>query len=200
MVASLHGGNLDRWFEQLCRIQHRQLEQVVATSHKALKPTVLPHQGGVYAFWWTGSLALLRAEECNRRLLLRGPGRRVVALEINDEWLGLDTGLPVPLYVGKTAGSLAKRVGQHLRLGSGARMLPRGYDAFKQPAPTTSCQLRTGIEHLFPQQQDTRALILENVGLSYVLLDGDTHAANRFYLEDLAIGLVRPPLNVDIER
>jgi hypothetical protein len=60
--------------------------------------------------------------------------------------------------------------------------------------------LRAGVEHLFPRELDSRTLILENVGLSYVLLDGDAHAANRFYLEDLAIGLMRPPFNVDIER
>jgi len=43
-------------------------------------------------------------------------------------------------------------------------------------------------------------LVLDNIGLSFVELDGDTHAGNRFYLEDLAIGLMRPPFNVDIER
>jgi hypothetical protein len=32
------------------------------------------------------------------------------------------------------------------------------------------------------------------------LLDGDDHGANRFYLEDLAVVLLRIPLNVDIER
>ena len=42
--------------------------------------------------------------------------------------------------------------------------------------------------------------MLDNVGLSHVELHGDEHAANRFYLEDMAIGLMRPPLNVDIER
>ena len=136
----------------------------------------------------------------NHLLVLHGPGGRGVTIQIDDHWLGLDTDLPVPLYVGKTAGSLAKRVGQHLRLGSGDRMLPLGKDPVKPDAPTTSCQLRAGVEHLFPQERDTRALILQNVGLSYVLLDGDAHAANRFYLEDLAIGLMRPPLNVDIER
>ena len=36
--------------------------------------------------------------------------------------------------------------------------------------------------------------------MSYVLLDGPIHAANSFYLEDMAIGLMRPPLNVDVER
>jgi hypothetical protein len=36
--------------------------------------------------------------------------------------------------------------------------------------------------------------------MSFVTLDGDGHAANRFYLEDLAVGLMRPALNIDIER
>jgi hypothetical protein len=42
--------------------------------------------------------------------------------------------------------------------------------------------------------------MLDNVGLSWVELPGDEHAANRFYLEDLAVGLMRPMLNIDIER
>lgn len=42
--------------------------------------------------------------------------------------------------------------------------------------------------------------MLDNVGISYVVLSGDEHAVNRFYLEDLAIGMMRPPLNIDIER
>jgi hypothetical protein len=33
-----------------------------------------------------------------------------------------------------------------------------------------------------------------------VTLDGDEKAAARFYLEDLAIGLMCPILNVDVER
>jgi hypothetical protein len=33
-----------------------------------------------------------------------------------------------------------------------------------------------------------------------VELDGDEQAANRFYLEDLAVGLMRPILNIDVER
>jgi hypothetical protein len=53
---------------------------------------------------------------------------------------------------------------------------------------------------MFQKAAETRTLTLANVGLSFVELDGDEHAANRFYLEDLAIGLMRPPFNVDIER
>ncbi len=85
-------------------------------------------------------------------------------------------------------------------LGSDGLILKHTGGAKKLKAPTTSCQLRAGIEHLFTSHTNTRALILENVGLSYVVLNGDDHAANRFYLEDMAIGLMRPALNVDIER
>jgi hypothetical protein len=44
-----------------------------------------------------------------------------------------------------------------------------------------------------------RALILENGGISVVKLDADFNAANRFYPEDRAIGLMRPRLKADIE-
>lgn len=120
-------------------------------------------------------------------------------LRLDDRWLGLEAKLPVPLYVGKTARDVSKRVGQHLMLGK-QRILPMVKHRKKQQSPTTSCQLRVGIEHLFPVTADTRTLTLGNVGLSFVEFDGDERAANRFYLEDLAIGLMRPPFNVDVER
>jgi hypothetical protein len=120
-------------------------------------------------------------------------------LHLDDEWLGISTNLPIPLYVGKNADSIAKRVTQHLRLQDDrVTEMFEGYK--KRPRPTTTCQARAGAEHLFPRLPNTRDLVLDNVGLSWVELGGDEHAANRFYLEDLAVGLMRPILNVDIER
>lgn len=199
MVAVVHGGTIGRWFEELCRIKVVPLRTACRANLSGLRPRAIPRGGGVYAFWWTGPTQLLTAESCNRLLDLPGPGGRRVLLELNDDWLGLSTALPLPLYVGKNASNVSKRVGQHLRLAA-RRMLPLGGGAVKQTRPTPSCQLRAGVEHLFPQEADTRSLVLDNVGLSFVELDGDGHAANRFYLEDLAVGLMRPPLNVDIER
>jgi hypothetical protein len=199
MPATIHGGSLGRWFEELCRIKISRLRDVVAADGSRLTGGRLPTEGGVYAFWWTGDSDLLSHESSNRLIELRGPGQRPVLLEIDDEWLGMSTQLPIPLYVGKNADSISKRIGLHLLLGK-QRILPLGGGAQKAKRPTTSCQLRAGVEHFFPNTTDTRSLILENVGLSYVKLHGDQHAANRFYLEDLAIGLMRPPLNVDIER
>lgn len=199
MTAVVHGGSLGRWFEELCRIKYERLQKFVVANGERIKTGVLPEKGGVYVFWWTGDRNIMRSPSCNRKLELLGPGEKPVLLEIDDEWLGLSTDLPVPLYVGKNAGSIAKRIGQHLLLGS-ERILPLGGGVKKVKRPTTSCQLRAGVEHLFPHEVDTRSLMIENVGLSYVVLHDDNHAANRFYLEDLAIGLMRPPLNVDIER
>ena len=80
------------------------------------------------------------------------------------------------------------------------RVLATGSAADRRERPTPSCQLRAGIDQLLPDEPDAKAIVLENVGLSYVGSDGDSNAANRVYLEDLAIGRMRPPLNVDVER
>jgi hypothetical protein len=85
MPANVQGGNLGRWFEQLCRIKYDQLGQIVASTRRALAAGALPHEGGVYAFWWTGDRGLLRGEDCVRLLQLHGPGGRPVRLEMDDE-------------------------------------------------------------------------------------------------------------------
>ena len=199
MEAVVHAGTLGRWFEELCRIKVHRVRNLVRSQDYRLRTDGLPAAGGVYCCWWTGPLGLLRDEACNRKIELVGPGGRTVTLRFDDEWLGLSADLPIPLYVGKTADSLLNRVKQHLLLDR-----PRITTTFqghrKQGRPTTSCHARAGVEHLFPLQPDTRDLVLDNLGLSFVVLDGDNHAANRFYLEDLAIGLMRPMLNIDIER
>lgn len=41
---------------------------------------------------------------------------------------------------------------------------------------------------------------IENLALSYVRLDGNQNFYERFFLEDLAIGRLRPVFNVDSER
>ena len=134
-----------------------------------------------------------------RGVVLHGPGGRAVRVQLDDEWLGIEAGAYIPLYVGKTSSGLRKRLTQHLMLSHGRLLAPdRGEK--KSARPSTSCQLRAGIEDLFPDDLDSRPRVIDNVGLSFVSLDGDENAANRFYLEDLAVGQMRPPLNLDIER
>ena len=202
MSGAVHGGSLGRWFEELCRLKHPYLREVVRPrgSDFSLVPNALPSQGGVYAFWWVGGSEALRSPEFNRQVHLHGPNGRTVRLRVDDEWLGLEADLPIPLYIGKTADSLSKRVGKHLLLGTPTRVIPRELGPQRHKAPTTSCQLRAGVEHHFLELETPIPFILDNVALSYVILDGDDAAANRFYLEDLSIGLMRPPINIDVER
>lgn len=198
MPARLESSMLEDWLENLKTVTFETLANLVVPNRTSLIANKLPRLGGVYAFWWTGDIDLLR-NQSNRKWLKYGPGGRPVLIDIDDVWLGLTRGPPFPLYVGKTADSLVKRVGQHLRLKT-PRISKPGKRLPDYRPPTTSCQLRDGIEQLFPLAPDSRTIMLENVGLSFVELHSDLHSVNRFYLEDLAIGSLRPPLNVDIER
>ncbi len=199
MRNTLQSHLFERWYEELCRIKINSLKDIVYSNNVRLISNRLLKKGGIYTFWWTGKITMLASNKSNRNIILKGAGGKSIKLLIDDGWLGIESNLPVPLYVGKNASDLSKRIGQHLRLNS-KRMFPIGTNIHKRKAPTTSCQLRAGIEHIFPNEKDTRNLILENIGLSYVELHGAEHSANRFYLEDLAIGRMKPVINVDIER
>lgn len=184
----------------LCRLQHTRLRELANARGDALAGnSAVPEEGGVYCFWWTGPASAFVGPDFNSRLILKGPGGRDVSVIFDEEWLGWAAGGPVPLYVGKTTSGLRARLRQHLLLQQ-QRLLEPGRDSRKTKRPTTSCQLRAGVEDLFPHDHDSRPRVLDCVGYSYVVLPGDENAANRFYLEDLAVGLMRPPLNVDIER
>lgn len=198
-VAVVHPGSLARWLEALSRIQIPALRRVYDAKRRRLDTTQLSDEGGVYCFWWTGAAEQLFGDAATRDLELIGPARSPVPVRFDEEWLGAAAGQPIPLYVGKTSKGVRGRVKQHLLLGK-SRILPKLTNTLKHKRPTTTCQLRSGIDQLFPQSDDTEPLVLDNIGLSYVPLPGAVNAANRFYLETLAIGSMRPPLNIDVER
>jgi len=64
---------------------------------------------------------------------------------------------------------------------------------------TTACQLRAGIEHLLKNSLEENSIdfMLNNILVSIVEMDG---LADRFFTEDLAIGIGKPWFNVDSER
>ena len=154
-----------------------------------------PTTPGLYAFWWLGNRAELG--ESNRKIVLSGPAKSDVEIELKDWW---PTSLPQPcLYVGKST-KLRTRIGQHVMQSRTGRMHRVCRGGRKQPAVTTTCQLRYGIEHLFPEDPDPVSIIRERVGVSFAACGLATDVTERFYLEDLMIGLWRPWLNVDSER
>ncbi len=154
----------------------------------------VPGDPGVYAFWWIDKRSKLLA--ANTRIVLAGPGGNEVAVHFGD-WWPKDLIYPC-LYVGKST-NLRKRFGQHLLRGSSGRVHTIPKTGRKQKAATTSCQLRYGIEHIFPNEKKPLALIAKSVGFSYAVYSSND-IAERFFKEDLLIGKWRPWFNVDSER
>ncbi|WP_078392855.1 hypothetical protein [Shouchella patagoniensis] len=159
-------------------------------------------QGGIYVFWWrnksSGDLDPFYQETCTRSYQVQGkqiightgeiPAYHQIEINFSDEWLEQYRG-DIPLYVGKSADSILKRVRQHLQI-----------NHTKYKGKTTADQLRRGIERLFYLHPHTANLIKNHVEYSFIPLHGVDDVINRFYLEDYAIGKLRPLFNIDIER
>jgi hypothetical protein len=161
-----------------------------------------PDFAGVYAFWWKRGKAHLLATIQNRTVAFHGPGglnARDELLHLTPDHFGEFDGR-VPLYIGKAhcgkTACIAKRVGLHLMLQT-KRAVPLHRGDERMPRKNTSCQVRDRLDRLLHNEEDPRNLILANLALSFVRVD---HWVQRFFLEDLAIGLYRPVFNLDCER
>lgn len=118
------------------------------------RPSSIPDGPGVYAFWWVADKATRLAS--NRTVVLKGPNEVRVNVEYRDWW---PAELTYPcLYVGKTT-NLPKRFGLHIKRKSGGCLHAAHPEHHKAEPSTTSCQLRWGIEHIFPNEIDPLHLI-----------------------------------------
>lgn len=155
----------------------------------------LPADPGIYAFWWIGERDQLLA--ANRRITLKGPNEQPVEVEYRDWW---PEELAYPcLYVGKST-NIRKRFSLHLKRGSPGCLHAAHPEHHKAKPNTTSCQLRWGIEHIFPNEANPLALISTSVGFSYRTDLVDNAIAERFFEEDRLVGTWRPWFNIDSER
>ena len=157
--------------------------------------SIIPHGAGVYAFWWIGDYNKLM--ESNRKVALKGPNEIRVSVEYRD-WWPKDLAYPC-LYVGKTT-KLRKRFGMHIKSKSLGRIHEPHAEHHKAPPITSSCQLRWGIEHIFPNEQNPLSVIRNSVGFSYRNDFADNAIAERFFEEDRLVGTWRPWFNIDSER
>jgi hypothetical protein len=170
---------------------------------------------GIYSFWWIGD----EKELPNRRpIVINGPGHQPVNLHWDIEDFPTECRQKsgngcFPLYVGKTT-KFVGRLSLHLSLGikdwkshpskKGEKLKEHLVGGLKKH--TTSCQFRSGLEHLFPDSDfDTIIGLLKNVAISFHCIPKagklDRHdIKDRFYVEDLAVGYYRPWFNVDSER
>lgn len=172
----------------------------IKNSNVALLPTGI-NKGGVYVFWWLNnsieSLEPFNWKTCSRKYTLQGKkitgqsgsnDYHQIEIDISDSWLEKYKG-HIPLYVGKSADSILRRMSLHLQI-----------NQTKYRRKSTSDQLRRGIERLFMLHPNTADLIVNHVGYSFINLHGQDEVVNRFYLEDYAIGRLMPLFNIDIER
>ncbi len=157
-----------------------------------------PSFGGVYLIWWRGTGADFYKLLPQKKLLFAGPKGSPITHLIKERDLTTAPNGYLPLYVGKNAADIAKRIGLHLKLKTARTVKMVGLQSIP-PRLTTSCQVRDRLDRLFPEESDTRYL-LANLALSYVKLHGPELFVERFFLEDLAIGRLRPLFNVDSER
>jgi len=159
-------------------------------------PIPLPKSAGVYAFWWIG-----RREEqlsANRRIVLKGPGGGEPADVYYGDWWPSELEYSC-LYVGKST-NIKQRFSWHIKNGSTGRLHAPLHGNMKAKPATTSCQLRHGIEHVFPLEADPLSLIRANVGFSWNTDFPENAIAERFFEEDKLVGLWRPWFNIDSER
>ena len=157
-----------------------------------------PGRPGVYAFWWRRGLDDLWEKIDNRTLVFHGPGGAnadEIRLTLEREDFTECEGM-VPLYIGKTYQPIAKRVGQHLLLGT-ARCIPLHEGDRLQARRNAACQVRDRLDRLFHDEADTRKLVVGELALSWVEMDC---WKKRFFFEDYAIGYYRPLFNLDCER
>jgi hypothetical protein len=126
----------------------------------------------------------------------------------------------VCLYVGKTGRDkgIKSRIAEHLAIKSKNREAYLKYQRYKNAPITqqaypengaslilkrnTMSQLRAGLEYIFRHHEDSsfaRQRIEDSIYITYCV-DDDHDFRDRFYLEDLAIGLFHPWFNLDSER
>lgn len=155
----------------------------------------LPEEAGVYAFWWVGDKEQLLGS--NRHIVLKGPGGIDVDVEY-EEWWPSDLQFPC-LYVGKST-NIKNRFSLHIKRGSRERLHSAEPGNSKARPVTSSCQLRFGIEHIFPNEENPLAVIEHSVGFSYRTEFTGNGVTERFFEEDRLVGIWRPWFNIDSER
>lgn len=184
------------------QLDHIELDQIPVRTFRDGRQAMnwptgrAPRYGGVYCFWWTRGAKDFVDSIQHDELHYAGPanvGNLVYRVRL--EAL-LERNGRLPLYVGKAHRSIANRVGLHLKLSTN-RTVPMGSVDGPAPRMTTSCQVRDRLDRLFPNERDTRPVALVHLQVSYVAVPD---FAERFFLEDLAIGVFRPIFNIDSER
>lgn len=165
--------------------------------------TDLKEEGGIYAFWWCGDKnKLVNAfSKCNYHLKGKHSEKELIKVIFTEEWADKASfNNKVCLYVGKST-NIKGRISKHIKLQTKDLWTKKGglvLDRNLGIKPNTVSQLRIGLERLF--NQSIFDGLIEDIGVSWIVLDKYENGVNRFYLEDYYIGKHFPLFNIDIER
>lgn len=178
----------------------------------------LAKKSGIYVFWWLGSLDKFKTAKYYIKGSTNADSHREIEVTFIPNWLDAAThNGKLCLYVGKST-NIHNRVKGHLRYNT-PNIWKDGKEKEWEVAknfseekfnkvqfgfgkkPNTVSQLRIGLERIFHKHALDE--IKKHVALSWYELpdtESDSHAVNRFYIEDKLIGELFPLLNIDVER
>lgn len=142
----------------------------------------------IYAFWLNNEDNIIR--ELNTKFSVLGVNQ--FCQDVAWNWHLNDN--QILLYVGKTT-NFKKRMKKHLMLGTKHWEQNEDNTLYKK---STACQLRAGIEKLI-QDTGLKSFDFMNERISVTCVEMDNFI-DRFFAEDLAVGMGKPWFNIDSER
>ena len=186
--------------------EKRNLEKEIIPLNKFIKnqKLFLPElkkKGGIYAFWWIGEKNELTEAliSCDYKLKGKQSEKELIPVKFTKEWINIasieKTG--ICLYIGKST-DITGRISKHIKLGTENIWEKINIAKNSGVKPNTESQLRIGLERVF--NKSILNGLINNIGVSWIILDEYKNGINRFYLEDYFIGKYFPLFNIDIER
>ena len=178
----------------------------------------LSGKDGVYAFWWMNDEDFKVIKSLNLDVVIKGKQNRK-SENSTEKFIVYETKWDLTpivadricLYVGKSH-DIANRVEQHLYQSFKHHWYKHNEHKLKFRLDnmllkrTTACQLRAGIEHLYKFRVEGfnfHEILKGHIGISFYRSESalqEDKMKERFYLEDLAIGYLKPLFNLDSER
>lgn len=156
--------------------------------NRAKYSTSVSEKECIYAFWLNNKDSIVK--ELNTKFTVLGVNK----FQQKVEWSWNLDDNQILLYVGKTT-NFKKRMKKHLMLGTKQWKQNDDNTLYKK---STACQLRAGVEKLIQKSDiDFFEFLNERIGVNYVEMD---NFIDRFFAEDLAVGIGKPWFNVDSER
>ena len=149
----------------------------------------LKKKGGIYAFWWIGEKNELTEAliSCDYKLKGKQSEKELIPVKFTKEWINIASieTTEICLCIGKST-DITGRISKHIKLGTENIWEKINIAKNSGVKPNTESQLRIGLERVF--NKSILNGLINNIGVSWIILDEYKNGINRFYLEDYFIG------------